>query len=191
MAISLTKGGNINLSKESPGLDRILIGLGWDARVTDGQPFDLDASLYMVKEDNKVPSDAYFIFYNQTKSPDGSVEYSGDNLTGAGEGDDESIKVQLSKVTNEVYKLVVAVTIHEVDVRKQSFGQVSNAFIRVVNEANSTEIVRFDLSEDFSTETALIFGELYRNGNEWKFKAVGQGFAGGLKALASQHGVNV
>jgi tellurium resistance protein TerD len=190
MAISLSKGGNVNLSKEAPGLDRVLVGLGWDARATDGQDFDLDASLFMVKSDGKVPNDAFFIFYNQPKSPEGSVEHTGDNLTGAGEGDDESVKIQLSKVTPEVQKLVVSVTIHDAEVRKQNFGQVSNAFIRVVNEVNNTEIVRFDLSEDYSTETALIFGELYRSGNEWKFKAIGQGYAGGLKALASQHGVH-
>ena len=192
MTISLQKGGNVNLSKEAPSLTRVLIGLGWDARATDGQPFDLDASLFMVKADGKVPSDTYFIFYNQAKSPEGSVEHTGDNLTGSGEGDDESIKVSLSSVPSEIQRLVVAVTIHDAEARKQSFGQVGNAFIRIVNhQDNNAEIARFDLSEDCSTETAMIFGEVYRSGTDWKFKAVGQGYAGGLRALALQHGVHV
>lgn len=191
MAITLQKGGNINLSKEAPNLTHMLVGLGWDARATDGQSFDLDASIFMVGADNKVPSDAFFIFYNQPKSPEGSVEHTGDNQTGAGDGDDESVKVNLGKVPPEVQKLVVTVTIHDAEARKQNFGQVSNAYIRVVNQDNNAEIARFDLSEDYSTETAMIFGEIYRNAGEWKFKAVGQGYSGGLRALAQQHGVNV
>ncbi|MFD2113667.1 TerD family protein [Thiorhodococcus fuscus] len=191
MAISLNKGGNVNLSKEAPNLVNALVGLGWDARATDGQPFDLDASLFMVKEDGKVPSDAHFIFYNQKTSPDGSVNHTGDNLTGAGEGDDESIKVNLPKVPPEIQRLVIVVTIHEAEARHQNFGQVSNAFVRVVNDDTNQEVVRFDLSEDYSTETAMIFGELYRHSGDWKFRAVGQGYAGGLRALALQHGVNV
>jgi tellurium resistance protein TerD len=191
MAVNLSKGGNVNLSKEAPGLSRVLVGLGWDARATDGQAFDLDASLFMVKPDGKVPNDAYLIFYNQMRSPDGAVEHTGDNQTGAGEGDDESIRIQLSDVPAEIQRLVVAVTIHDAEVRRQSFGQVNNAFMRIVNEGTGAEIARFDLSEDYSTETAMIFGELYRNGSDWKFKAVGQGFAGGLRALALQHGVHV
>lgn len=191
MAINLQKGGNVNLSKEAPNLENVLVGLGWDARATDGQPFDLDASLFMVKEDGKVPSDAYFIFYNQKKSPEGSVEHTGDNLTGEGEGDDESILVTLSKVPPEVQRLVVVVTIHDAEARKQNFGQVRNAFVRIVNRDNNQEIVRYDLSEDYSTETAMIFGELYRNGADWKFKAIGQGFAGGLGPLAKNFGVNI
>lgn len=187
----LKKGGNVNLTKETPGLNKLVVGLGWDARATDGQPFDLDASLFMVKADGKVPNNAYFIFYNQAKSPDGAIEYAGDNLTGVGAGDDETLRVELSKVAAEIQRLIIAVTIHEAELRNQNFGQVNKAFIRVVNAANNTELARFDLSEDYSTETAMIFGELYRNGNDWKFKAVGQGFAGGLQALALQHGVNV
>jgi len=187
----LKKGGNVNLTKEAPGLNRVLVGLGWDARATDGQPFDLDASVFMVKADGKVPNVAHFIFYNQTKSPDGAVECMGDNRTGVGDGDDESLRIQLSKVAAEIQRLVIAVTIHEAEARKQNFGQVNNAFIRVVNEEGNIELARFDLSEDYSIETAMIFGELYRNGNDWKFKAVGQGFAGGLQALALQYGVNV
>lgn len=191
MAISLNKGGNVNLSKEAPNLENVLVGLGWDARATDGQDFDLDASLFMVKEDGKVPSDAYFIFYNQAKSPEGSIEHTGDNRTGDGEGDDESIQVTLSKVPAEVQRLVIVVTIHDADARRQNFGQVSNAFVRIVNRDNNQEVVRFDLSEDYSTETAMIFGEIYRHSGDWKFRAVGQGYSGGLRALALQHGVNV
>lgn len=191
MAISLNKGGNVNLSKEAPNLENVLVGLGWDARATDGQDFDLDASLFMVRDDGKVPSDAHFIFYNQPKSPEGSIEHTGDNRTGAGEGDDESILVTLSRVPAEVQRLVIVVTIHDADARRQNFGQVSNAFVRIVNRDNNQEVVRFDLSEDYSTETAMIFGEIYRHSGDWKFRAVGQGYSGGLRALALQHGVNV
>ncbi|MBC7796282.1 MAG: TerD family protein [Pyrinomonadaceae bacterium] len=191
MAISLAKGGNVSLSKEAPGLQHISVGLGWDARATDGAAFDLDASLFMANETGKVRSDADFIYYNNKTSADGSVVHQGDNLTGEGEGDDEQVEIDLAKVPADVAKISVAVTIHEAESRKQNFGMVSSAFIRVVNKANSGEIVRFDLSEDFSTETAVIFGELYRNGAEWKFRAVGQGFAGGLGSLAGNFGVNV
>ena len=191
MSISLNKGGNLSLSKQAPGLTKILVGLGWDTRSSDGQDFDLDASAFLLKEGDKVRSDADFIFYNQLKSPDGSVEHKGDNLTGEGEGDDEVIKVDLSRVPPEVQKISVAVTIHEAESRRQNFGMVSNAFIRVVNGADNSEIARYDLSEDASTETAMVFGEVYRRGNEWKFKAVGQGFQGGLGPLARNYGVNV
>ncbi|MDR1874786.1 MAG: TerD family protein [Synergistaceae bacterium] len=191
MAVSLTKGGNISLSKEAPGLSIILIGLGWDTRATDGAAFDLDASLFRLGENGKVPSDADFIFYNNKKSADGSVEHMGDNLTGEGKGDDEAIKVDLTKVPAGIARLVVAATIHEADTRRQNFGMVSNAFIRVVNQSDSREIARYDLSEDASTETAMIFGEVYRSGGEWKFKAVGQGFSGGLGPLAKEYGVSV
>ncbi len=191
MSVSLSKGGNVSLSKEAPGLTRILIGLGWDARATDGQDFDLDASVFMCNATGRVRSDSDFIFYNNLKSADGSVEHTGDNLTGEGEGDDEAVKVNLSTVPPDVEKLAVAVTIHDAQTRGQSFGQVDNAFIRVVNDDNGTEIARYDLSEDASTETAMIFGEVYRHGAEWKFRAVGQGFAGGLAPLAQNFGVNV
>ena len=191
MAVSLSKGGNVSLSKEAPGLKAILIGLGWDARATDGGDFDLDASAFLLKEDGKVRSDSDFIFYNNLKSADGSVEHTGDNLTGEGEGDDEAIKVSLDKVPQDVQRISVTVTIHDAESRRQNFGMVSNAFIRVVNQADNKEIARFDLSEDMSTETAMIFGDLYRHNNEWKFKAVGQGFAGGLQPLAKNFGVNV
>lgn len=191
MAISLQKGGNVNLSKADPNLRKVLLGLGWEARSSDGADFDLDASLFMVAENGKVRGDSDFIFYGQLKSSCGSVEHTGDNRTGAGEGDDEALKIQLDKVPSSIQRLVVAVTIHEADVRRQNFGMVHGAFIRLVNLDSDAEIARFDLSEDYSTETAMIFGEIYRYQGEWKFRAVGQGYSGGLRALAIQHGVDV
>ncbi|MCI3943741.1 chemical-damaging agent resistance protein C [Pseudomonas syringae] len=191
MAVSLSKGGNVSLSKEAPGLTEITVGLGWDPRVTDGTEFDLDASIFIVGENGKVLDDNSFIFYNNKKSADGSVEHLGDNRSGAGDGDDEQVNVKLTGLAAAVKKLVFAVTIHSAEERKQSFGQVGNAYIRVVNKADGKEIARYDLSEDASTETAMIFGELYRNGDEFKFKAIGQGFAGGLKPLAEAHGVAI
>lgn len=191
MAVSLSKGGNVSLSKEAPGLTEVIVGLGWDPRVTDGTEFDLDASIFVVGESGKVLDDASFIFYNNKKTADGSVEHMGDNRSGQGEGDDEQVTVKLTGLAAAVKKLVFAVTIHDSDARKQSFGQVSNAYIRVVNKADGKELARYDLSEDASTETAMIFGELYRSGEEFKFKAIGQGFAGGLKPLAEAHGVSI
>jgi len=191
MSISLSKGANLSLSKEAPGLTKILVGLGWDTRSSDGQDFDLDASAFLLKEGDKVRSDGDFLFYNQLKSTDGSVEHTGDNTTGEGDGDDEVVKVDLSRVPADVQKISVAVTIHEAESRRQNFGMVTNAFIRVVNEANNGELARYDLSEDPSTNTAMIFGELYRHGAEWKFRAVGQGFDGGLGPLARNFGVNI
>jgi tellurium resistance protein TerD len=191
MSVSLSKGGNVSLSKEAPGLSRILIGLGWDLRSSDGVDFDLDASVFMVDAAGKVRSDNDFIFYNNLKSTDGSVVHTGDNRTGEGDGDDESVKVSLNGVPTDIQKLAVAVTIHEAVSRSQSFGQVNNAFIRILNDDNGTELARYDLSEDASTETAMVFGEVYRNGAEWKFRAVGQGFAGGLGPLARNYGVNI
>ncbi|MBN3796471.1 TerD family protein [Burkholderia sp. Ac-20392] len=191
MAVSLSKGGNVSLSKEAPGLSEVVVGLGWDPRVTDGTEFDLDASIFVTGESGKVLSDASFIFYNNKKSADGSVEHLGDNRSGQGDGDDEQVNVKLTGLATDVKKLVFAVTIHDAEARKQSFGQVSNAYIRVVNKADSKEIARYDLSEDASTETAMIFGELYRHNDEFKFKAIGQGFTGGLKPLAEAHGVSI
>lgn len=191
MAISLSKGGNVSLSKTAPGLTNILIGLGWDARSTDGAGFDLDASAFLLTSEGKVRSDADFIFFNQKESADGSVKHLGDNTTGAGDGDDEVVKVNLAGVPADVDKVSVSVTIHDAEARKQNFGMVSQAFVRVVNEADGTEIVRYDLSEDFSIETALVFGEVYRHSGEWKFRAVGQGFQGGLGAMAKNYGVNI
>ena len=191
MALSLQKGGNLSLSKAAANLTNIVIGLGWDVRTTDGAAFDLDASLFMVGDTGKVRSDADFIFYNQARSACGSVEHTGDNRTGAGDGDDESIKVNLVGVPANVSRLVVTVTIHDAEARRQSFGQVGGAFMGIVNAADNSEIARFDLSEDYSTETAMIFGEVYRHGGEWKFKAVGQGYSGGLYAMCQQNGVNI
>lgn len=191
MAVSLSKGGNVSLTKEEPGIESVLVGLGWDVRSTDGHDFDLDASCFMLGANGKVRDDKDFIFYNNLKSEDGAVAHIGDNRTGVGEGDDEVINIELFKVPVDVAKLVISVTIHEADKRKQSFGQVSNAFIRIVNRKTGREIARFDLSEDASTNTAMIFGEIYRHGNEWKFRAVGQGYDGGLGPLAKHFGVNV
>ncbi|EXJ13529.1 TerD family protein [Imhoffiella purpurea] len=191
MAVTLIKGANISLSRTDPSLVRILIGLGWQARETEGVDFDLDASAFLLGENGKVARDEDFIFYNQLTSVCGSVEHTGDNLTGAGEGDDEALKIDLAKLPSSIKRVVVCVTIHEADSRGQNFGQVSEAFIRIANLDDDHEIARFDLSEDYSTETAMIFGEVYRRGDEWKFKAVGQGFSGGLAALCHQFGVDV
>lgn len=191
MAISLSKGGNVNLSKEAPTLQKMSVGLGWDPRVTDGQEFDLDAIAFLVNDQGKVRKDVDFIFFNNLKSDDGSVEHTGDNRTGEGDGDDETVNVDLSKLAADVQKVIFCATIHEGQNRNQNFGQVSNAYIRIVDSNNNNEVARYDLSEDSSTETAMIFGELYHHNNEWKFRAVGQGFAGGLGPLASSYGVNV
>ena len=191
MAISLNKGGNLSLSKTDPTLVRILIGLGWDERATDGASFDLDASAFLLTASGKVRGDHDFIFYNQLKSQDGSVEHTGDNRSGQGDGDDESLLVDLSKVSPEIEKIAVTVTIHDAQSRGQNFGQIANAFIRVVNQDSGIEIVRFDLAEDYSTETAMVFGEVYRHNGEWKFRAVGQGYAGGLAAMCQQYGIQV
>ena len=191
MGVSLSKGGNVSLTKEAPGLTAVIVGLGWDVRTTTGTDYDLDASALLLDTSGKVLSDRHFVFYNNLRSPDGSVEHTGDNLTGEGEGDDESIKVNLAGVPGDIDRIVFPVSIHEANARGQSFGQVRNAFIRVVNQANSQEIARYDLSEDASTETAMVFGELYRHSGEWKFRAVGQGYASGLAGIASDFGVNV
>ncbi|MCW2666993.1 MAG: Tellurium resistance protein [Frankiales bacterium] len=191
MGVSLSKGGNVSLTKEAPGLTAVVVGLGWDARSTTGTEFDLDASAILCNAQGKVVSDSHFVFFNNTKSPEGSVEHTGDNLTGEGEGDDEQLKVDLAKVPAEVDKIVFPVSIYDAEARSQSFGQVRNAFIRVVNQAGGAEVTRYDLSEDASTETAMVFGELYRNGADWKFRAVGQGYAQGLRGIAQDFGVNV
>jgi len=191
MAVSLSKGGNVNLSKEAPGLVKVALGLGWDSRATDGAEFDLDAVAFLVGADGKVSSDNDFIFYNNLKSTCGAVEHKGDNRDGEGEGDDEVIEITLAGVAEHIQRIIVAVTIHEAEARNQNFGQVSNAFMRVVDAANNREVARYDLSEDASIETAMIFGELYRHNGDWKFKAVGQGFAGGLGPLAASFGVSI
>ncbi len=192
MAISLAKGQKVDLTKGRAGLNNILIGLGWDTNKYDGgKDFDLDASVFLVTASGKVRTDADFIFYNNLKSAEGSVQHLGDNLTGAGEGDDEQVKVDLAKVPADVQKISFTVTIHDAQARGQNFGQVSNAFIRVVNETNNEELIRYDLGEDFSVETAVVVGELYRQEAEWKFQAIGSGFQGGLAALGQNFGVNI
>ncbi|MEI5033195.1 TerD family protein [Streptomyces sp. CA-278952] len=190
MGVTLAKGGNVSLSKVAPNLTQVLVGLGWDARSTTGAAFDLDASALLCQS-GRVLGDEFFIFYNNLTSPDGSVEHTGDNLTGEGDGDDESVIVRLDQVPAHCDKIIFPVSIHDADNRGQAFGQVSNAFIRVVNQADGQELARYDLSEDASTETAMIFGELYRYNGEWKFRAVGQGYASGLRGIALDFGVNV
>ncbi|ABM40072.1 TerD family protein [Polaromonas naphthalenivorans] len=189
MAISLQKGGNVNLSKEAPSLKKLVIGLGWDSRATDGAAFDLDGSAFLLKVDGKARSDADFIFYNNLKSTDGSVTHAGDNTSGTGEGDDEKLTIDLAMVPAEIEKITIGVTIHDAEARKQNFGMVGKAYIRCLDANGDKEIARYDLSEDSSTETAMIFGDIYRAGAEWKFKAVGQGFAGGLGPLARSFGI--
>ncbi|MER5865103.1 TerD family protein [Kitasatospora sp. NPDC002040] len=191
MGVSLAKGGNVSLTKEAPGLTAVLVGLGWDTRTTSGADYDLDASALLCTESGRVLSDQHFVFFNNLKSPEGSVEHTGDNLTGGGDGDDEQIKVDLAAVPANVAKVVFPVAIYDADNRKQSFGQVRNAFIRLVNQANGQEIARYDLSEDAAGETAMVFGELYRHGEDWKFRAIGQGYASGLRGIAQDYGVNV
>lgn len=210
MGLSLQKGQNLSLTKTDPGMVRALLGLGWDARPTDGQQFDLDASALLLGEDDKVRNDNDFVFYNQMGDvtlpprpnarpedplafdPDrASVMYQGDNRTGEGDGDDEQIIVELTRVPNDVHRIVFAVSIYDAAQRRQTFGQVRNAFIRLVNDATGTEVARYDLSEDYASETALIFAELYRHNGEWKFRAVGQGWNDGLGGIARSFGVNV
>ncbi|AUG57519.1 MAG TPA: TerD family protein [Ruminiclostridium sp.] len=192
MAVSLQKGQKVDLTKGNPGLTKIMVGLGWDTNKYDGgHDFDLDAAAFLTDENGRVTSDLDFVFYNNLQHPSGSVVHQGDNLTGEGEGDDEQILVDLSLVPQNISKIAFTVTIHDADVRGQNFGQVSNAFIRVVNEATGIELIRYDLGEDFSIETAVVVGELYRHGGEWKFNAIGSGFQGGLAALCRNFGVNV
>jgi tellurium resistance protein TerD len=190
VSVNLTKGGNVSLTKQAPGLTAVIVGLGWDARTTDGKSFDLDASAIVCNADGKVLSDKHFVFFNNLTTPEGAVQHSGDNLTGEGGGDDEQVKVNLAALPPEAARVVFPVSIYEADTAGQSFGQVRNAFIRVINQADEAELARYDLSEDASTETAMVFGELYRNGDEWKFRAVGQGYSAGLTGIARDFGVN-
>ncbi|GAA1901821.1 calcium homeostasis/redox stress adaptation protein [Streptomyces sodiiphilus] len=194
MGVSLTKGGNVSLTKEAPNLTAVTVGLGWQARTTTGADFDLDASALLTNAQGKVLSDQHFVFFNNLKSPDGSVEHMGDELVGGAGGDDqdeEEIKVDLAGLPAEVDKVVFPVSIYDAENRQQSFGQVSNAYIRIINQADGNELARYDLTEDASTETAMVFGELYRHGGEWKFRAIGQGYASGLRGIALDFGVNV
>jgi tellurium resistance protein TerD len=189
MSISLVKGGNVSLTKEAPGLSAVVVGLGWDARTTTGADFDLDASAIGANAAGQVASPGHFVFFNNLQSPEGAIRHTGDNVTGAGDGDDEQIVLNLAVMPAEVDKVVFPVSIYDGEARGQSFGQVRNAFIRIVNQADNSEIARFDLSEDASTETAMVFGEIYRNGAEWKFRAVGQGYSSGLAGIARDYGL--
>ena len=190
--VNLFKGQKVDLTKGNPGLSKIIIGLGWDVNKYDGgSAFDLDAAAFMLTANGKVQNDSDFVFYNNLKHSSGSVQHMGDNLTGAGDGDDEQIKIDLSKVPANVEKIAFTVTIHEAEQRRQNFGQVSNAFIHVFDEVKNTDLIRYDLGEDFSIETAVVVAELYRSSGEWKFNAIGSGFQGGLKALCQNFGVSI
>ena len=192
MAVSLTKGQKVDLTKGNPGLEKVIVGLGWDTNRYDGSAdFDLDASAFLLNANGKVLRDEDFIFYNNLESETKAVIHTGDNRTGEGEGDDESILIDFSKVPVNIERIAITVTIHDAAERHQNFGQVSNAFIRIVNESNNEEILRYDLAEDFSIETVLVIAELYKHNGEWKFNAVGSGFQGGLAALCKNFGVNV
>ena len=192
MPINLTKGQKVDLTKGTPGLTKLMVGLGWDVNAFDsGYNFDLDASAFMVGSNGKCPTEKEFIFYSNLEHPSESVKHMGDNLTGAGDGDDEQIKVDLSLVPANIQRVAFTVTIYDADVRRQNFGQVNNAFIRIVDESNGQEILRYDLGEDFSIETAIVVGELYRHNGEWKFNAIGSGFQGGLAALCGHYGIEV
>ncbi|KOV13500.1 chemical-damaging agent resistance protein C [Streptomyces sp. XY431] len=191
MPVSLSKGGNVSLTKEAPGLTAVTVGLGWDVRTTTGAEFDLDASAIVLNADGKVLSNSHFVFFNNTSTPDNTVVHTGDNRTGEGAGDDEAINVNLATLPAEAARITFPVSIYDAVTRSQNFGQVRNAYIRVVNAAGGAEIARYDLSEDAATETAMIFGELYRNGAEWKFRAVGQGYASGLAGIAQDFGVQL
>ncbi|WEG12970.1 TerD family protein [Pullulanibacillus sp. KACC 23026] len=192
MTITLSKGQRIDLTKTNPGLTKAIIGLGWDTnKYSGGHDFDLDASAFLADASGKVVNELEFVFYNNMKSPDGGVEHTGDNRTGEGEGDDEQIIIDFPKLSSHIERIGIAVTIHEADVRNQNFGQVSNAFVRVVNPETDEEILRYDLGEDFSIETAVIVCELYKHQGEWKFNAIGSGFSGGLAALCRNYGLDV
>lgn len=191
MGVTLSKGGNVSLTKEAPNLTAVSVGLGWDVRNTTGGDFDLDASAIGLDSNKKSVDDLFFVFYNNLRSPDGAIEHTGDNRTGEGEGDDESINIDLMALSPKVDSIVFPVSIHDADSLGQNFGQVVNAFIRVVDRADNRELARFDLSEDASTETAMVFGELYRRGQEWKFRAIGQGYASGLTGIVRDYGINV
>lgn len=192
MPVNLQKGQKVSLTKGNPGLKKVVVGLGWDVNAFDtGGDFDLDAAAFLLGDSGKVAGSGDFVFYGNLKHASGSVQHMGDNLTGAGDGDDEQIKIDLSMVPANVTKIAFTVTIYDAETRRQNFGQVNNAFIRIYNEENGEEMLRYDLGEDFSIETAAVFGELYKNGNEWKFNAIGSGYQGGLAALCANFGVDV
>ncbi|MDD5935643.1 MAG: TerD family protein [Clostridiales bacterium] len=192
MPINLSKGQKVDLTKGNPSLNNIMVGLGWDVNAYDsGNDFDLDAAAFMVGENGKCPTEKEFVFYGNLTHPSEAVKHMGDNLTGAGDGDDEQIQIDLKKVPANVSRIAFTVTIYEAESRRQNFGQVSNAFIRIVDESTNQELIRYDLGEDFSIETAVVVGELYRNNGEWKFNAIGSGFQGGLAALCNHYGIQV
>ena len=192
MAISLSKGQKVDLTKTNPGLTNVVVGLGWDTNKYDGgKDFDLDSSVFLLGENGKVPSESDFVFYNNTKGGNGSVIHTGDNRTGAGDGDDEAVEINLTNVPANIQRITFTITIHDAEARNQNFGQVSNAYVRIFNPASNQELIRFDLGEDFSIETALVVGELYRHNGEWKFSAIGSGYQGGLAALATDFGLQV
>jgi tellurium resistance protein TerD len=190
MGVSLSKGQKVSLTKDNPGLKKVVVGLGWDVNAFDtGGDFDLDAAAFLLTDSGKVSRQEDFVYFGNLKDPSGSVEHLGDNLTGAGEGDDEQIKINLSTIPENISKVAFTVTIYEAETRRQNFGQVNNAFIRIFNEESGEEMLRYDLGEDFSIETAAVFGELYKNNGEWKFNAIGSGYQGGLAALCANYGV--
>ena len=192
MPINLSKGQKVDLTKGNPGLKSVMVGLGWDVNAFDsGADFDLDAAAFMLGADGKCPTEKEFIFYGNLTHVSDAVKHMGDNLTGEGDGDDEQICVDLSKIPANISKIAFIVTIYDAETRRQNFGQVSNAFIRIVDEATGTELIRYDLGEDFSIETAVVVGEMYKHGNEWKFNAIGSGFQGGLAALCGHYGIDV
>jgi tellurium resistance protein TerD len=194
VGVSLSKGGNVSLTKAAPNLTAVIVGLGWDVRTTTGTDFDLDASALLTNAEGKVATDGNFVFFNNLKSPDGTVEHLGDELVGGAAGaeqDEEEVKVDLAAMAPEVQKIVFPVSIYDADSRQQNFGQVTGAYIRIINQADGRELARYDLTEDASTETAMVFGELYRHGGEWKFRAIGQGYASGLRGIALDYGVSV
>ncbi|MCA1039918.1 TerD family protein [Bacillus infantis] len=192
MAVSLSKGQKVDLTKSNPGLTNVIVGVGWDVNKYDGgTDFDLDSSVFLLGENGKVTSEADFVFYNNTTGGNGSVVHTGDNRTGEGEGDDEQVKVELGAVPANVQRITFTITIHDGEARSQNFGQVSNSYVRILNGETNEELIRYDLGEDFSIETALVVGELYRHGGEWKFSAIGSGYQGGLGALATDFGLQV
>ena len=192
MPINLQKGQKVSITKGNPGLSRVVVGLGWDVNQFDtGAAFDLDAAAFLLTDSGKVSRGEDFVFFGNLTDPSGAVQHMGDNLTGAGDGDDEQIRINLQQIPHQITKIAFTVTIYEADIRHQNFGQVNNAFIRIYNEENGEELLRYDLGEDFSIETAAVFGELYQNNGEWKFNAIGSGYQGGLAALCANYGVDV
>lgn len=191
MPVSLNKGQKVSLTKENPGLANVVVGLGWDTNQFDnGGEFDLDTAAFMLGDNGRCPTEKEFIFFGNLNHPSGSVSHLGDNKTGEGDGDDEQIRINLTSIPANISRIAFTVTIYEAEERRQNFGQVNNAFIRIYNENNGEELLRYDLGEDFSIETAVVFGELYKHNGEWKFNAIGGGYQGGLAALCANYGID-